>query len=147
MEDGAGLRKSVGLVTRSLVAALIGASLSVPAAPAHHAISGVYDTRREVTIEGTVAEFHFVNPHPFVTVEVEAEGGRTEEWRLEMDNRSELARIDMTQATLQPGDRIVVRGHPARNPPRGLYIRRLDRPGDGFSYEQVGNSPRIRSPR
>src|SRR5690242_11354591 len=31
-------------------------------------------------------------------------------------------------------------------PPQGLYIRKLDRPADGFRYEQVGTSPRVRFP-
>ena len=53
----------------------------------------------------------------------------------------------MTSQTLQPGDRIVVTGNPARNKSQSLYIRRLDRPADGFRYEQVGSSPRISTPR
>ena len=125
------------------LAAWIGGSILL----AHHSISGVYDMGREVVLEGQVLEFRFVNPHPFLIVSIQGGDGTEEEWRLEMDNRSELARIDVDRTTLLPGDRIVVRGHPARNEPRGLYIRRLDRPADGFSYEQVGNSPRIRSSR
>ncbi len=62
-----------------------------------------------------------------------------------MDNRSELAEIGMTSQTLKPGDRIVVTGNPARTKSQSLYIRKLDRPADGFRYEQVGSSPRIRT--
>ena len=47
----------------------------------HHSIAGVYDNSRQVTIEGVIAEFHFVNPHPFVIVDV-----NSERWKLEMDN-------------------------------------------------------------
>ena len=116
--------------------------LSVIAAAAHHSISGVYDTSREVTIEGTVAQFHFVSPHPFVTVDVKR-GATSAQWRLEMDNRSELSEIGMTGETLKQGDQVVVIGSPGRTQTQSLYIRRLDRPADGFRYEQVGSSPRI----
>jgi hypothetical protein len=111
---------------------------------AHHSLSGIYDSSREVKIEGLVAQFHFVNPHPFVTVDVKNETGRTQQWRLEMDNRFELTGIGMTAETLRPGDRVIVSGSPARAQSQGLYVRRLDRPADGFWYEQVGSTPRIR---
>ena len=114
---------------------------------AHHSIAGVYDSSRQVTIEGVVKEFRFVNPHPFVLVEVKQNSG-TEEWKLEMDNRSELVDVGMTDQTLMRGDRIVVTGSPVRSPQmHGMYIRKLDRPADGFQYEQVGSSPRITRPR
>jgi hypothetical protein len=116
------------------------------AAGAHHSLSGIYDTSRQVRVEGRVTEFHFVNPHPFLTLSVQLENGRRQQWRLEMDNRVELARIGVSEETFRAGDRIVVSGDPAREEqPLSLYVRRLDRLRDGFTYEQVGTSPRIRS--
>jgi len=116
------------------------------AAHAHHSISGMYDESRRVTFDGVVAEFHYVNPHPFVLIDVKDAGGKAQQWRLELDNRHELADIGVTDDTLKPGDRLVVSGSPARGDPHALYVRRLDRPADGFQYEQVGSSPRIRKP-
>jgi hypothetical protein len=119
------------------------AAVASPFADAHHSISAVYDGSRQQRLEGVVAEFRFVNPHPFVIVTVEPGG---EQWRLEMDNRSELAGIGVTGGTLKPGDRVVVSGSLGRNEPRTLYIRELERPADGFRYEQVGSRPRINRP-
>jgi hypothetical protein len=119
-------------------------ALSVMPTYAHHSISSVYEASQEMTLEGVVTEFHFVYPHPFVTIDVQQ--GSTH-WMLEMDNRSELARVGMTSQTLKPGDRIVVTGNPARGGRQSLYIRKLARPADGFQYEQVGGSPRIRPAR
>ncbi|HVS23023.1 MAG TPA: DUF6152 family protein, partial [Gammaproteobacteria bacterium] len=56
---------------------------------AHHSISGVYDGSRQVTIEGHVVEFQFVNPHPFLIVATESDAKSSRTWRLEMDNRYE----------------------------------------------------------
>jgi hypothetical protein len=127
------------------MAAIVGACwLAGVPLQAHHAISTFYDMGRRLTIEAIVRELHFVNPHPFVLVDVRSSDGAAEPWRLEMDNRRELVEIGFTQQTLRPGDRIVVAGSPARHEARGLYVRRLDRPSDGFWYEQVGASPRIR---
>jgi hypothetical protein len=143
------MRSTVGRVKRRqrASAASCGVLLAVgfgavdPAA-AHHSIGAVYDGSRPQRIEGIVVEFQFVNPHPFVVVTVGPDGAG-ESWRLEMDNRFELQGIGMTGDTLKPGDRVVVTGSLGRSEPRTLYVRRLDRPADGFRYEQVGSRPRV----
>src|SRR5262245_51048938 len=121
------------------------AAVHAVAAEAHHSISSVYDSNRRATVEGIVAQFQLVNPHPFLFVDVKDAAGQVQRWRLEMDNRSELAAIGVTADTFEPGDRVVVTGSLARTQPQSLYLLRLDRPLDGFWYEQVGQSPRIRS--
>lgn len=63
-----------------------------------------------------------------------------------MDNRFELAAIGVTADTFRAGDRIIVSGSPGRTQPLTLYIRKLDRPRDGFEYEQAGFNPRISAP-
>jgi hypothetical protein len=128
---------------RNIVGA--GLVLASAGAAAHHSIGAVYDGARQQRLEGVVAEFRFVNPHPFVFITV-AGSEADERWRLEMDNRFELQSVGMTAETLQPGDRVVVTGSLGRIEPRTLYIRRLDRPADGFRYEQVGSRPRVSAP-
>jgi hypothetical protein len=110
---------------------------------AHHSISGVYDGARQVTVEGVVKEFLFVNPHPILVIDAATDDGETQRWRLEMDNRFELSEIGMSAETLKPGDRVVATGSAGRTDAQSLYIRRLDRPTDGFRYEQIGSRPRI----
>src|SRR5688572_8217366 len=112
------------MAVRSLTIALA-IAISAPAG-AHHSIAGMYDSSQNTTLEGVVAQFHFVNPHPFVVVSVQRNGA-TEQWQMEMDNRRELSEIGFTDTTLKAGDRVVVHGSPARRELRKLYIRRLDR--------------------
>jgi hypothetical protein len=119
--------------------------LAVPlAALAHHSISGVYDSGRQVTIDGRVVEFQFVNPHPVLIV---APSGGAEAadapWRLEMDNRYELADIGVTAKTFKPGEHVIATGSAARDESHSLYLMKLDRPADGLRYEQIGYSPHI----
>jgi hypothetical protein len=123
---------------------LCGAGLAVVApANAHHSIAAAYDSGKHLTLEGSIAEFHFVNPHPFLIVDVLKDGGAPESWRLEMDNRRELVDIGITADTFRPGDRVVVSGSAGRTEPRTLYVQRLDRRDDGLRYEQLGYSPRL----
>ena len=127
---------------------LLACCLVLTASPlaAHHSLQAIYDSSKQVTVEGAVREFQFINPHPYVIVSV-SEGGKTLDWRLEMDNRYELIAEGMTAETLKPGDRVVARGSLSRSNPQGMYLMRLDRQSDGFRYEQIGASPRVRQGR
>jgi hypothetical protein len=127
------------------VVAWVSAAAPFGSAQAHHSISAVYDSNRQVTVEGRVTEFQFVNPHPILVIEVPREGGSPEIWRLEMDNRAELAGIGIDGATFKPGDHVIASGSAGRGREgkQSLYLLELERPADGLRYEQVGNSPRV----
>ena len=130
-------RRRGGLVLAAVV-------LITSAADAHHSITALYDSRRQVTVTGSVREFQFVNPHPWIGLDVTADGGRVQTWRLELDNRFELVNVGMRADTLKPGDVVVASGSAGRDGALSLYVRQLDRPADGLRYEQVGPSPRLR---
>ena len=83
---------------------------------AHHSIPAVYDSRRQVTVTGNVREFQFVNPHPWIGLDVAGDAGRVQTWRLELDNRFELVDVGMRSDTLKPGD--IGRRHRQRRPRR-----------------------------
>ena len=127
-----------------LAVALLAGALGGVAASAHHSISAVYDSRKPVTVTGSVREFQFVNPHPWIGLDVTGEGGRVQTWRLELDNRFELVDVGMRADTFKPGDVVVATGSAGRDGARSLYVRQLDRAADGLRYEQVGPSPRLR---
>jgi hypothetical protein len=116
--------------------------LAAAAPAAHHSLSTVYDSSKQVTIGGSVRDFQFVNPHPWIGVDVD-DAGTARRWRLELDNRWELVNVGMSADTFKPGDAIVATGSAGRNGARSLYVRRLDRATDGLRYEQVGPSPRL----
>jgi hypothetical protein len=124
-----------------LLCAALALGATVPVA-AHHSIAGVYNSTQSVTIDGVVSEFRFVNPHPYVVVSVER-NGRSESWKLELDNRYELADVGVKADTLRPGDGVVAVGSPARDGSHSMYAQRIDRHADGWWYEQVGSSPHV----
>ena len=113
---------------------------------AHHSLSD-YESSRRTTLDGVVSQFQFVNPHPFLVVDVRDASGAVQQWRLEMDNLWEMTEAGITKDTLKYGDRVVVTGNPGRSQQRIMYIQSLDRPADGFGYEQVGSRPRVRARR
>lgn len=127
-----------------VTAVVMSVAVSAPVA-AHHSLSE-YDVSRKLTLNVTVREFRFVNPHPFLLVESRV-GSLASVWRLELDNRFELIEIGMNSNTFTRGERLLVTGSPGHDQKPILYVRELDRPADGFRYEQVGSTPRIARPR
>ena len=125
-----------------LLIAVAALSVHTVTADAHHSIAGMYDQSRRVTLDGVIAQYQFVNPHPFVVVDVTT-NGTTQSWKVELDNRWELQNVGMTPTTFNAGDRVIVSGSPGRDRTPLLYVWRLERPADGFVYEQIGTSPRV----
>lgn len=125
------------------IVAVAGAVLGATAV-AHHSISGMYDNAKQRTFEARIAEFQFVNPHPYVVVAADLDATGTEQrYKLEMDNRHELVDIGIAADTFRTGDRVVVTGSVSRTDPHNLYLWRLDRAADGLHYEQIGFDPHV----
>jgi hypothetical protein len=85
---------------------------------AHHG-AGVFEPEKKITVQGTVTDFQFVNPHVLVYMTVKGEDGKDVQWGGELTSPNRLARDSRTvkwhKAILKPGDPITLTGHPARN--------------------------------
>lgn len=96
--------------------------LALPAL-AHHGVAPHYDDGKQVTIDGTVAEFRFINPHSFVYLRVAGADGTEAVWHCEMASRSVLARNGLTQETFAVGRHVRITGSQARQNPTGCALR------------------------
>ncbi len=106
---------------KSLSLAAIGTvALALPAW-AHHS-HGNYQMTEYTHLQGTVKEFHLVNPHTWIYLEVTDAGGRPAVWALETTGISGLARLGVTQDTVKVGDTISVRCHQLRDGSNGCLL-------------------------
>lgn len=85
---------------------------------AHHG-PAAFDTTNEVTLKGTVTEFHFVNPHCVVEFEVKDDDGQVQLWKAEMTSPAHLK--GWTATSLEPGNVVTVTGYRAKS--GALYLR------------------------
>ncbi|MFP6829031.1 MAG: DUF6152 family protein, partial [Gammaproteobacteria bacterium] len=85
------------------------AAALVLAAPvsAHHSDAGL-DMESTVTIEGTVKEFAWRNPHAYVIVESE-QSGESVDWEIQMGPIHVQVRRGWTRDSLSPGDQVSIR--------------------------------------
>ena len=102
----------------------------------HHSFSAHYDIDVEVTIEGVVTDFQFINPHVLVFFDVTNAAGEIEEWIAETNSPSLFRRRGGLRAdSLKAGDAITVAGHPSRVNANDLHIRLLIFP-DGTEFRR-----------
>ena len=85
-------------------------------------------SRDVVTLQATVTEFRFVNPHVQIYFDITNEAGETEHWQGELTAPNKLARGGWTKNTLQPGDEIRIAGRAARNEGRSVAINEIVMP-------------------
>jgi hypothetical protein len=88
-------------------------ALSLPAI-AHHS-HAMYESNVRVTVEATVKEYIWANPHIWVYVEIPDENGQSVEWILESGAPAGLARNGWTPESMKPGDKVTVTFGPLRD--------------------------------
>ena len=98
---------------RSTILLVAGALVVVPAA-GHHSDAAI-DINSVVTVEGTVTEYSWRNPHVYFTVETDGEDGERVEWTVQMAGSITVSRMGWTAESLSVGERVAVRLHPARD--------------------------------
>jgi hypothetical protein len=92
-------------------------------ASAHHGWAA-FDPDSTVTLQGTVTDFHFTNPHCVVEFDVKDEKGQNQKWQGELTSLNRLARKGWTAITMEAGDDITVSGYRARN---GVLVIRISK--------------------
>ena len=98
-----------------------GLLIAVAPLPAHHGRGNTYNSNEIVTLEGTVTELAWRNPHVVLYVDVTDENGNVENWGLESMNVSSLGRRGFSRNTLRPGQEITAKLNPAySDAPRGV---------------------------
>ena len=107
---------------RLAVAAAL-AILSAFSALAHHSNSA-YQVDKIITLEGTVKEWKWMNPHTWLILEVVGADGKKQEWAVEGRPPGILGRAGWSGDILQPGERVTVHASPAKNgDPEGIIAR------------------------
>jgi hypothetical protein len=89
---------------------------------AHHGVAPHYDDSKIVSLDGTVSEFQFINPHAFVYLRVTT-NGQDAIWHCEMASRSVLERNGLTAQMFAPGKHVHIEGSQARQNPTGCALR------------------------
>ena len=105
---------------RFSVAAIFVLAFAMPAL-AHHS-HAQYNSEAEVTLAGTITEYHWINPHTWIYMDVEDEDGEVREWVIEGGGPGTLTRRGWSRDSFYPGERVTVTAHPSRDGSNGLLL-------------------------
>ena len=105
-------------MSRFTLVVLAAAMLAAGTATAHHS-PVVFDHTKKITIVGTITEFKWSSPHSWIHIDVADEQGHVDNWGVEMDPASLLARGGWRSNTIRPGDKVSILIYPLRNDEKG----------------------------
>lgn len=101
---------------------LLLAALLAESALAHHSFA-MFDQSRQVTLQGTVHEFQWTNPHAWIHLDVPRGDGGVDLWRVELNSPNNLRRQGWKSSVLRPGDKVTLVLNPLKDGTRGgLFV-------------------------
>ena len=103
-------------------AVVVAVALAAGAAQAHHSFA-MFDMTKEVTVNGTVKQFQWANPHAYIQVVAKDSSGKDVEWSLEMGAPMYLYARGWRPSSLKAGMRISATINPLRNGKPGGVVR------------------------
>ena len=88
--------------------------VSVPMG-AHHS-NAAFDVEKTVTLQGTVTEWLWSNPHCLLQFDVKDRNGKVvQHWVTETSNPRDMTNLGWARGSLKVGDQLTVTVYPARN--------------------------------
>lgn len=108
---------------------IAGAMLLAVTAPglAHHSAS-MFDAAKRLTIEGSVKEWQWTNPHAWLQIVAPDENGNLVEMGFELGSPNTLVRNGFRKDTFKPGDKVTVVGSPRRDGKPGGALLQVKAP-------------------
>jgi hypothetical protein len=90
---------------------------------AHHSFSAEYDSKKVVTLTGTVTKVEWMNPHVYFYLDVTGTDGKVANWAFEMGPPNGLQRSGWTRNTMKIGDEVIVNGTLAKDGSKQVNAR------------------------
>lgn len=109
---------------------------------AHHSLTGEFDTRQTMVLNGVVSKVQWVNPHIYVDLNVTDASGQVATWHLECVPVAMARKAGLSmQALLGNGEQVTVDAFPARDgTPRLGYLAKITY-SDGHHVQFAPDQP------
>jgi hypothetical protein len=100
---------------RLCISTMLLTCLVIATANAHHSFAAEFLAEEIETIEGTVTQVWFKNPHVRYYVDVNNDGGEIVKWDTRGSSPSLLVRRGWNKSTIKIGDNVKITGHLGRD--------------------------------
>ena len=92
--------------------------LSLTASLSAHHSPVMFDMAKTQTLEGTVVEFQWTNPHSSIQLDVQTAAG-VERWGVEMGSPNSMVKAGWKSTIVKAGDKVTVAVHPLKSGEHG----------------------------
>ena len=99
----------------TVMALIIAAALIATAPLAAHHGAATFDTGKELTMQGTVTEWVWSNPHCFLKFDVTEKDGTVRHWTVETSNPPDMVNRGWTRRSFKGGDKVTVVIEPVKS--------------------------------
>ena len=113
-----------------------GILLTAVSAWGHHSFT-MFDMTKRLTLNGTVTEFQWTNPHAYIEIDVPDDKGAVKHWSIELGSPSILRSSGWKHNSLAMGDKVTLIINPLKNGNPGGLLLQANLP-DG---RKLGNGP------
>jgi hypothetical protein len=113
---------------RILATLIVAVVLGAAPARAHHSFAAEYDSKKSVTLTGSVTKVEWLNPHVRFYADVKDETGTVHNWEFELGSGTSLVRQGWTRTSLKPAEVIKVEGFLARDGSRLVNVVSVSTP-------------------
>ena len=125
------------MIFKSLSLVAVSALVFTGSALAHHS-NAMFDRTAQVQLTGTVVEYHLVNPHSYIYLDVVDEDGQVQEWALQAGGGvGRLIRANWSADSMKPGDVITATVSPLKDGTTGALLETIVLP-DGTVLGATG---------
>jgi hypothetical protein len=102
-------------------------------ASAHHS-TAMFDMTKDVSLQGTIKEFQWTNPHTFIYIDVPNGSGGTDVYGIEGMSPNYLARVGWDKHTLSTGEKVELIIHPLKDGRKGGFDVSVKKPDGTLMY-------------
>jgi len=106
------------------VLAVLGLLLGAPCLWAHHGLAQ-FDTTHVVSLQGTVTDFQWIQPHAVIHADLKDANGKVANWALELGSPIMLGRHGWSPDSVKRGDQVTVFGFRAKDGSPYMSVGRI----------------------
>jgi len=112
---------------RTIRFALAVIALVAPPASAHHAIQGLFDLTKPISVTGSITKVEWTNPHSYISVDAKDNKGTVQHWVFELAGAAMLqhAGLTSTDRGLKPGEVVTVEAIAAKDGSAVGFVSKL----------------------
>ena len=97
---------------------------------AHHGGASLYDMSKELTVDATVTEYQWTNPHVEIGLDAKDDKGKVRHWIIEANSPPVMANRGWNRKSLQAGEVIKITFNPSqRGGSVGRFIKLIKADG------------------